>query len=258
MTAKILIYRDYGCAPVEALERELRNYFVPRGFRVEFVDAAGIRAGALEEKDVAALWFSGGAAGAYRSKLGNEGEAAVRRYVEAGGIYAGICAGAYYACKDILFEEDIPQLKVYAQGLGLVKTTAEGTLKKNLRLLPFAVTEASAAVVQLEWADERKYWAHYLGGPWFKEQDDEAEVLARYNIVGKPAAILKKNIGKGLVLLSGVHYEDDYYDIERGLHKKRLDYAKAVKNCKALKDHAAARTRLAERIFQMAEEFYRG
>lgn len=258
MKQKILIYRDYGCAPVDALERELRNFFVPRGIKVDFTDAAGIVSGKALGKDVLALWMPGGAAGAYRAKLGRAGEEAVKKFVENGGLYAGICAGAYYGCRDISFEEHIPELEITARGLDLVHDTAAGTLGKKLKLRPFAINEASAAVVTLEWADGRQFRAHYLGGPAFKEEDKDAEVLARYDVPGKPAAILRKKAGKGLVLLCGAHYEDDYQDIERGLHKQRLDYAQARKNADILKEYAQLRTRLAEKIFKIAEEFFKG
>ena len=257
MKQKILIYRDYGCAPVDALERELRNFFVPRGIKVDFTDAAAIAGGKALGKDVLALWMPGGAAGAYRAKLGNTGEEAICRFVENGGVYAGICAGAYYACRDIGFEEHIPELKITAKGLKLGDDKAVGTLGKKLKLRPFAINEASAAVVGLEWADGRQFKVHYFGGPAFQEEDKAAEVLARYDISGKPAALLRKSYGKGMVLLCGAHYEDDYRDIEHGLHKQRLDYKQARKNADVLKEYHTSRSKLAEKIFKIVEEFFK-
>ena len=227
MKQKILIYRDYGCAPVDALERELRNFFVPRGIKVDFTDAAAIAGGKALGKDVLALWMPGGA------------------------------AGAYYACRDIGFEEHIPELKITAKGLKLVDDKAVGTLGKKLKLRPFAINEASAAVVGLEWADGRQFKVHYFGGPAFQEEDKAAEVLARYDISGKPAALLRKSYGKGMVLLCGAHYEDDYRDIEHGLHKQRLDYKQARKNADVLKEYHTSRSKLAEKIFKIAEEFFK-
>lgn len=50
MRDKILIYRDYGCSDLNALEYGLKEYFEPRGGTVDFTDAAGIiKEGSLNE-----------------------------------------------------------------------------------------------------------------------------------------------------------------------------------------------------------------
>ncbi len=59
------------------------------------VDAASIRAGALEGFDV--VIFPGGSASTQASALGVSGRNAVRAFVAGGGGYVGICAGAYLA-----------------------------------------------------------------------------------------------------------------------------------------------------------------
>ena len=55
-----------------------------------------IRDGILTNFDVVA--FTGGSAGAQSEALGAEGRAKVKEFVEQGGGYLGICAGAYLAC----------------------------------------------------------------------------------------------------------------------------------------------------------------
>ncbi len=108
MRSKILIYRDYGCADVSSLYAELTSYFQDKGIRVDFTDAAEIKNGVLN-RDVKAFFLGGGAGTPYMQKLAGRGNESVRRYVSEGGVYFGICAGAYYACREILFEQDIPR-----------------------------------------------------------------------------------------------------------------------------------------------------
>lgn len=61
MRDKILIYRDYGCSDLNALEYGLKEYFEPRGGTVDFTDAAGIiKEGSLNES-VLAFFMPGGA-----------------------------------------------------------------------------------------------------------------------------------------------------------------------------------------------------
>jgi glutamine amidotransferase-like uncharacterized protein len=55
-----------------------------------------VRAGVLGQFDVA--MFTGGSGSGQAKALGEDGRAEVRRFVENGGGYIGICAGAFLAC----------------------------------------------------------------------------------------------------------------------------------------------------------------
>lgn len=67
------------------------------GFAPVRVCPEDIRAGALRRFD--AVIFTGGSGSAQGKALGKDGRAEVRRAVERGGGYVGICAGAYLACR---------------------------------------------------------------------------------------------------------------------------------------------------------------
>lgn len=96
----------------------------------------------------------GGAGTPYRHKLEVYGNEKIRSYVRAGGMYYGICAGAYYACEKTVFEADIPELRIVSRcGLDLIKGTAVGTLYKELGILPYSRNASSSAVVELLWHD---------------------------------------------------------------------------------------------------------
>lgn len=58
-----------------------------------YVDGAAIRAGALAKADL--LVMPGGKSNLEANELGDEGQLAVRRFIEEGGSYVGTCAGAF-------------------------------------------------------------------------------------------------------------------------------------------------------------------
>lgn len=232
MRNKVLIYRDYGCADVGMLEQELRSYFEPRGCVVDFADAQGIiKDGALND-DVLAFFMPGGAGTPFRRKLEVLGNEKIREYVSGGGAYFGICAGAYYACEQVVFEKDIPELAIVGScGLNLVKGRAIGTLHKELGILPYAKNAAAATVVELEWNKDKEVHAvHYHGGPYFDlDNSEECEVLAHYQLSEALPAVIKCRYGQGTVVLSGVHYEDKGEVLLKAVHHQRLDRAAAEK-----------------------------
>ena len=93
---KALIYEDYVHNHA-ILSRRLADYF--GAHNVALVDAEAIKNGALQGASL--LVMPGGADLAYCEKLNGEGNALIRQFVENGGAYLGICAGAYYACNAI-------------------------------------------------------------------------------------------------------------------------------------------------------------
>ena len=220
MRTKILIYQDYGCSDTTALITGLREYFEPRGCEVGFTDAAGIIHGNELNDKVLAFFMPGGAGTPYRHKLQVLGNDKIREYVQDGGIYYGICAGAYYACRYTEFETDIPELRKVTQcGLNLVEGKAIGTLYKEFNILPYDKNAASSAVVELVWNDNSRYMTHYHGGPYFESSNsDTDEVLAYYGLTDKKPALISRVYGKGKVILSGVHFENKGDMLLRAVH----------------------------------------
>lgn len=246
MRSKILIYRDYGCADVSSLYGELASYFREKGVSVDFTDAAEIKSGVLN-RDVKAFFLGGGAGTPYMRKLAGEGNDRIRGYVRNGGVYFGICAGAYYACCDIVFEHDVPALRIKnGCGLNLAEGRAVGTLYKEYGLLPYALTSFSAKVVQIRFCGGETYPALYHGGPFFDGTD--GEVLAVYDLPEPKAAVIMKTFGRGKVILSGVHFEDGARTLARGLHDLRCDIRAARKNAD---DMAAGEPRRRELFARM-------
>lgn len=253
MRTKILIYQDYGCSDTTSLNDGLREYFEPRGCSVGFTDAAGIIHGNELNDEVLAFFMPGGAGTPYRHKLQVLGNDKIREYVQNGGIYYGICAGAYYACRKTEFEADIPELKKVTEcGLNLLEGRAIGTLYKELGIRPYDKNAASSAAVELIWNDNSKYTAHYHGGPYFESfNSDENEVLARYNLAGRQPAVIGRNYGKGKVILSGVHFEDKGEMLQKSIYALKIDSKQAKKIAEKLAQAETSRQALFNRIMAL-------
>lgn len=251
---KILIYEDYGCADVSALEKGLREYFEPRGCCVGFTDAAGIIRNGELNKNVLAFFMPGGAGTPYRRKLEVLGNEKIREYVSEGGIYYGICAGAYYACRQTIFEADIPELRIISEcGLNLVEGKAIGTLYKELGILPYAKNAESSAAVKLVWNDGKTYLSHYHGGPYFElDNPEENDILARYDFGDKRPAIVGRSYGKGKVIISGVHFENKGTDLLKAVHALRSDSQSARKVAEKLSEHESSRQTLFNKLMLMS------
>lgn len=94
---RVAIYDDTGSSG-EGVPACLSQLSGQRDVQVNKLDARGIQRG-LSGYHV--VIFSGGSASSQANKIGLAGREQVRRFVEAGGGYVGICAGAYLACEGL-------------------------------------------------------------------------------------------------------------------------------------------------------------
>jgi glutamine amidotransferase-like uncharacterized protein len=128
---RLALYEDAGASPnklVPLLEG------VPT-LKVKRVTAEQIRNGALDEVDV--LIHPGGSGGKQGNTLAEEGRKRVRAFVERGGGYVGICAGAYLATCDYAWSLHILDAKVidkqhWARGNGPVEVSLSDSGKSLL------------------------------------------------------------------------------------------------------------------------------
>lgn len=91
---RVALYDDSGSAG-KGIPSVFEQLGRAKDIEVTKLDADGIRAG-LNGYDV--VIFTGGSGGKQANTIGLLGREQVRRFVEAGGGYIGICAGAYLAC----------------------------------------------------------------------------------------------------------------------------------------------------------------
>lgn len=156
----------------------------------------------------------GGADLPYCKKLNGAGNDNIRAYVEEGGTYLGICAGAYYGCRAIEFHKGREDAISGKRELAFTKAMARGSLPD---LAPhYDLTLASAAIAAITLQDGTSVKSFYHGGPTFTGLGPDDEIIARYeDVAGKPAAILRAYFGDGQAILSGVHLEvsaEDFAD----------------------------------------------
>lgn len=120
---RVAIYADGGISSKGPPNLE-RCLPAGKGFTTERIKAADIRAGGLEKFDV--VIFPGGSGSKLAAALEESGRAQVRKFVEAGHGYVGICAGAYLASADYtwslhLLDAKVLDRKHWARGNGDVQ-----------------------------------------------------------------------------------------------------------------------------------------
>lgn len=154
------------------------------------------------------LIIPGGRSLPFYETLGLQGNHNIREFVEQGGTYFGICAGAYYACSETVFAEGLSlELKLpgelhFFSGRAIGPVFADEDFTYD--------SEKGARVVDVRWQNGKIYSTYFNGGCYFENAD--ATVLATYSENQKPA-IITCSVGRGRVILSGVHPELSYLTI---------------------------------------------
>lgn len=152
-------------------------------------------------KAVRAVVVPGGWAPDAVAALGREGAAGLASFVRGGGGYLGVCAGAYLACKTVVWEGE-----AHTYPLALLDGVATGPVPA---LAPWpekvgtTLTWESAHPVVAGLAKARRVL--YFGGPRLTTGRDDVVVLGRYPDGG--AALVAFTAGRGRVLLSSAHLE---------------------------------------------------
>jgi glutamine amidotransferase-like uncharacterized protein len=161
-----------------------------------------IIAGKLDGFDI--LYMTGGWAVPYIRDLRNGGNSKIRKFMEQGGGYIGVCAGAFFAADYIYWEG-----KRYEYPLDLFPGFARGPITEiapwpvfklcriNLSKTPHPITKGEPASLE----------SLYYGGAWFDVPPGfKADVLAYYDLNNRPV-MLAHEYGQGRVFLTGVHTE---------------------------------------------------
>lgn len=187
---------------------------------VGFVDAVDILAGALND-EIALLVMPGGADLYYCEKLAGDGDARIRRWVEDGGRYLGICAGGYYGASSLVWAQGSDQEIAGPRALSFIDCVASGPVSDFIQ--DGALAKSHLASVPLRWDDGVEMidtHVCYQGGPVFGESD--ATVLARYvSLPGQPPAVVERRVGQGAAILCSAHIERAGDDQRRALYRHR-------------------------------------
>lgn len=199
MKKNVYIYCDEGAGAFSVYSA--RDYFSNDNVTLIKADEL-IRDGIPEHVDL--FLIPGGADRPYAKKLNGIGNKNIRQYVENGGTYLGICAGAYYGCNNIEFQKNTPHEICEDRELKFCDGTAVGCLNEIAPL--YDQTLRSATITNIE-INNISMPMLYWGGCYFKNLSN-AIVIGHYeDIKGKPPAIVSCSVGKGRALLYGAHFE---------------------------------------------------
>lgn len=210
---EILIYHDEGACiqSVQSLRFALEQEGLFTQYKLHLADRKTLKSPDWLKK-TALLIMPGGRDRPYQQALQGEANENIRLFVEKGGRYLGICAGAYYSCRSFEFEKGHPLEIIEQRELAFFPGLAEGPAYGPGQFSYDHEQGARTARLSLYQENENPIAsaAYYNGGCTFRgtEKEPEVKVIARYaDIEGFPPAIILCPIGKGLALLSGVHPE---------------------------------------------------
>lgn len=214
----IYLYRDSGVSATSLRHTIFTiEQAVGSNYDLYTIDSKGIKSGTWCSK-AALLVLPGGADLPYLRKLAGRGDEIIREYVERGGSFLGICAGAYYGSSFVEFDRGGPLEVLGPRGLSLFPGKAVGPALAKFDYQSHS--GARNALVEITLAEGTKNMALFFnGGPYFAPihtpiqgnyaTNHSTEIAGRYQAgaaAGLPA-ILQIHYGLGVAILSGVHFE---------------------------------------------------
>lgn len=235
----VCIYADQGTdeLSVKGLEESF-TFIAPLEYDVRKLSAEDVKEGRWM-KDAAAFIMPSGLDLTYFAKLKGRGNDLIKTYVQQGGSYLGVGAGAYYACLEVDFY-NLWKI-VERRELGFYPGKCVGSL------FPFSYDPPSrGSIVQVICPHTGTMCnTHYNGGGYFDRGIEDGKykegtgvsVLFNYlgneflsqdgssilNFTGKAAAI-KGRAGKGTFILSAIHPEYSLYSLQESMRNKKNGY----------------------------------
>lgn len=161
---RIGVYNDFGTSRLNVSFTLAR--FAEFGETARPVTAQEIRESGRWMDEIDVLVFTSNSAGKFMQALEPQGMENIRRFVfERGGIYLGICAGAYFGSGEMDFTG--ADLTCRMKGLGLLPVIARGGLE-DLMGRAYTGDSDSAAIIRLYDPQRQRYFnSVYWGGPRF-------------------------------------------------------------------------------------------
>lgn len=224
----ILTYIDAGTSDVTRVMRAIARELRPGAYQLRAVMADDLRHDAALFDHAALFVMPGGADLPFCEALNGAPNQRIRRFVEEGGVYLGICAGAYYACRELSFHAGSADAICGPRELGFVDAVALGSLPELTGGIAYDATPRSAAAAEIRTTEHLSttpvsLYAHYHGGCCFDfggRTCHGAHVLAVYTGIDRnPPAIVSARVGKGRAILTGVHLEDSGQECQDALRR---------------------------------------
>lgn len=214
---RVFVYRGEGVNPFSY--RETLGSLIDvlgKYYAVDVIDSSRLRSGDWTT-EAALLAVPGGRDVPYDAALRGEGNAQIRRFVEQGGSFLGLCAGAYYGAREVSFAKGGPLEVTAVRELGFYPGIASGPLYDPHAFSYDSEAGSRAATVSF---GERQIFAYYNGGCSFvdpERYEETVRVVGRYTDATEAplAAAVACQVGRGLAMLSGVHLEYRLRSLEK-------------------------------------------
>lgn len=209
---EIRVYADEGVGlrslkqTIKSLEQVIPN----NTYKIKTINHLGFLEETWESK-TALVVFPGGRDVPYHAKLDGKANQRIKAFVEDGGAYLGICAGAYYGSGFVEFEKGCSLEVCERRHLAFFPGKAIGPAYGSNSFC--YDSEKGAKIALIEWVGSylpECYSLYYNGGCFFDSPDQfsNVNVLARYaDLEARPAAAVQCCVGKGQAFLCGVHPE---------------------------------------------------
>lgn len=150
-----------------------------------------------------AICFPGGYAYNYKVALTAKSINNIRNYVASGGAYIGICAGAFFASSEVVWESG-----EYPYSLSLFEGKATGSIYEIAVWDNYAMTTININqennILQNE---QDNLTVLYYGGPYFESDKTNFDIIATWDEYNDYPSIINFKYENGKVLLIGPHLE---------------------------------------------------
>ena len=205
-TVRVAVY-DHSEGSANGPKNLARILHEENGFNMQRITPEQIRAGDLSEFDV--LVMPGGSGSKQSRMLQEEGRKAVRKFVDSGGGYVGICAGSYLASSHYAWSLDLINANVWdrahwARGTGTVQLELTATGRLALQ------SDSDTKSVYYGQGPLLVPGDHPDLPPYEVLADYETEVVAKGAVPGAMKdthAIIRATFGQGRVVCFSPHPE---------------------------------------------------
>ncbi len=200
----ICLYADKGVA-LQAFQcmKECLSRLAGDTYSLQILSAAEVIDGAWSH-DARLFVMPGGADEPYARRLAGAGNARIREFVKNGGSYLGVCAGAYYGCARIVFDEGLPSEITGERELRFFDGTAAGPV-----FPPYDPrSNRGCRAVRIK-SGKSGFDVYFNGGCTFfpRREGKNFTVMAAYAEADSAPAVISAACGAGRAVLSGVHFE---------------------------------------------------
>jgi len=199
----IYLYNDDGVSQdgIVHMQHTFSALFINR-YKIALISAQQVRSTPWQS-DAVLFVIGGGRDIPYHNKLKGEANQKIKQFVQSGGAFLGICAGAYYASASFSFAANTPQAIQATRELGFFPGRSVGPLEAH-----YLLRKGSTSPYRYLFFKEKRapLPLFYKEGGYF-ESANPHEIIASYDSSHRYPAILFRTFGQGKVLLSGIHFE---------------------------------------------------